>query len=115
MGVPAEQVYAEVALLAADVQSVRERIEQPNPSFSEARNLNMALGSAQMNLQKRVQEVRARYQPKVPLPPQEIHLRWRELVGEARISSQDDLEQMLVRLRRCIAPELEQQKIVIIE
>jgi hypothetical protein len=62
-----------------------------------------------------VQEVRVRYQPKVSLPPQEIHLRWRELVGEARISSQDELEQLLVRLRGCIAPELEQQKIVIID
>src|SRR5260370_37151189 len=114
-GVPDEQVDAEVTALTADLQSVQQRIEQPNPSFSEARNLNMALGNAQMNLQKKVQEMRARYLPKDPLPPEEMHLHWRELVGEARLSSQDDLEQMGTRLRMRIAPELEQQKIDIIK
>jgi hypothetical protein len=115
VGVPDEQVDSEVVALKADLQSVQQRIEQPNPGFSEARNLNMALGTAQMNLQKKVQEMRARYLPKDPLPPVEMHLHWQELVGEARLSSQDDLEQMFTRLRMRIAPELEQQKIVIID
>ena len=114
-GVPPEKADAEVAALAADLQSVQERIEQPNPGFSEARNLNIVLGTAQMNLQRKVQEMRARYQPKDPLPLQEIHLRWQDLLGTSRISSQDDLEQMFGKLRTCIAPELEQQKIVIID
>ena len=114
-GVPAEQADAEVAALEADLQSVKERIEQPNPGFSEARNLNIVLGTAQMNLQRKVQEMRARYQPKDPLPSQEIHLHWQDLLGTSRISSQDDLEQMLGKLRECITPELEQQKIVVIE
>ncbi len=114
-GVPAEQADAEVAALAADLQNVKERIEQPNPGFSEARNLNIILGAVQMNLQRKVQEMRARYQPKDPLPVQEVHWHWQDLLGTSRIRSQDDLEQMLGKLRACIAPELEQQKIVIIE
>src|SRR5947209_7644369 len=65
-GVPDEQADVEIAALAADLQSIQERIEQPNPSFSEARNLSMVLGNAQMNLQRKVQEIRARYQPKEP-------------------------------------------------
>ncbi len=115
-GVPAEQADAEVAALAADLHSVKERIEQTDPGFSEARNLNIVLGTAQMNLQRKVQEMRARYQPKDPLQPsQEVHLHWQDLLGTSRISSQDDLEQMLGKMRTCIAPELEQQKIVVIE
>ena len=114
-GVPPEKADAEVAALAADLQSVQERIEQPNPGFSEARNLNIVLGTAQMNLQRKVQEMRARYQPINPPPSQEVHLRWQDLLGTSRISSQDDLEQMLGKLRTSIAPELEQQKIVIID
>jgi hypothetical protein len=114
-GVPAEQADAEVAALAVDLQSVQEHIEQPNPGFSEARNLNIVLGTAQMNLQRKVQEMRARYQPIDQKPQQEIRLYWQDLVGTSRISSQDDLEQMLGKLRTSITPELEQQKIVIIE
>ena len=111
----ARQADAEVAALAADLHSVKERIEQPDPGFSEARNLNIMLGTAQLNLQRKVQEMRARYQPKDPLPSREIHLHWQDLLGTSRLSSQDDLEQMLGKLRTCIAPELEQQKIVVIE
>ena len=114
-GVPAEQADAEVATLAVDLQSIKERIEQPDPGFSEARNLNIVLGNAQMNLQMKVQEMRVRYQPKDPLPSREIHLHWQDLVGTSRLSSQDDLEQMLGKLRTGITPELEQQKIVVIE
>ena len=77
--------------------------------------MNIVLGTVQMNLQRKVQEMRARYQPKDPLPSQEVHLHWQDLLGTSRISSQDDLEQMLGKLRTCIAPELEQQKIVVIE
>jgi hypothetical protein len=114
-GVPDEQADAEVAALAVDLQSVQKRIEQPNPGFSEARSLSTELGIVQMNLLKKVQEIRARYQPIDQKPLQEVHLHWQALVGTSRISSQDDLEQMLGKLRTCIAPELEQQKIVIIE
>jgi hypothetical protein len=69
-----------------------------------------------MNLLRKVQEIRVRYQP-INSPPtqEEVHLHWQALVGGARISSQDDLEEMLGKLRTCITPELEQQKIVIID
>ena len=114
-GVPAEQIDAEVVALAAELQDAQERIEQPHPSFSEARSLNTVLGNAQMNLQQKILEIRARYQQRESSTPQEVHLHWRELVGAAHIGSRDDLEQMLARLRTSIEPELEQQKIIIID
>jgi hypothetical protein len=115
VGVPQEQVESALAELAVELQGVQERVEQANPSFSEARGLTLAVGNAQMNMQRKVQEMRARYQPKDPSPAQEIRLRWQELAGAARIASSDELEQVLTRLRAGIAPELERQKIVIIE
>jgi len=115
-GVPDEQSDAEVAALATDLQSIQKRIEQPNPGFSEARSLSTELGVVQMNLLRKVQEMRARYQPiDTSSTQEEVHLHWQNLVGGARISSQNELEQMLGKLRLSIAPELEQQKIVIID
>ena len=40
-----------------------------------------------MNLQRKVQEMRVRYQPKTLQQPEEIHLHWHDLLGSARISS----------------------------
>jgi hypothetical protein len=114
-GVPDEQVEAEVAALEAELQGLRERLEQPNPDFSEARTLGLVVGTAKMNVQKKVQEMRLRYQPETPQLPQEVHLRWQDVLGPARIGSQDDLEQVLKKLRAHVAGELVQQKIVIIE
>src|SRR5438876_1071442 len=114
-GVPAEQVDTEVATLASELQSVQERLDQSPTDFSEARNLGVVVGAAKMNLQMKVQEMRGRYQSMAPQLPQEIHMHWQELLGPARIGSQDDLEQVLAKLRVGIASELEQQKIVIID
>ena len=114
-GVPDEKADAEVAVLETDLQSVQKRIEQPNPGFSEARSLSTELGIVQMNLLKKVQEIHARYQPIDSSPLQEIHLHWQDLVGDARISSQDELEQMLGKIREQITAELEQYKIIIFD
>ncbi len=114
-GVPDEQVEAEVAALEAELQAVRERLEQPDPDFSEARNLDVVVGTAKMNVQRKVQEMRLRYQPETTQPPQEIHQRWQEALGPVRISSQDELEQVLKKLRTYIAGELEQRKIIILD
>ena len=115
VGVPDEQVESALTELAAELQGVQERVKQPNPSFSEARSLTLAVGNAQINMQKKIQEMRVRYQPKDPPPTQEIRLYWQKLAGATRIASSDELERVLTRLRAGIAPELEQQKIVIIE
>ena len=114
-GVPDEQVDAEVAVLASELQGVQGRLEQSPTDFSEARNLGIVVGTAKMNLQKKVQEMRGRYQSKAPQQPEEVHLRWQEVLGPTRIGTQDDLEQVLAKLRVGIAGELEQQKIVIID
>ncbi len=114
-GVPIEKADVEVATLETDLQSIQERIEQSNPGFSEARSLSTELGVAQMNLQMKLRDMRVRYQSKDSPLLQEVHLHWQDLVGGARISSQDDLEQVLGKLRTSIVPELEQQKIVIID
>jgi len=115
VGVPDDRVDAEVATLEVELRNIQERIEQPAPDFSEARNLGIVLGNAKMNVQMKVHEMRSRYQPMVQQLPQEIHLRWHDVLGSARIGSQDDLEQVLTMLRNAVAGELEQQKIVVIE
>ena len=114
-GVPDHQVAATITALEAELQGMRERLEQPDPDFGEARSLGTVVGAAKMNVQRKVQEMRLRYQPETPQLPQEIHLRWQEVLGPARISSQAELEQVLSRLRTSVAGELEQQKIVVIE
>lgn len=69
-----------------------------------------------MDLLRKVQEIRERYQPiDSPQTQEEVHLHWQALIGNTRIRSQDELDQMLGRLRKSIAPELDQQKIVIID
>ena len=114
-GVPADKADAEVAALETELQKAQERIEQPNPGLSEARSLNTELGNVQMNLLRKVQEIRERYQPSDPSQQEEIHLHWQALIGSTRIRTQDELDQMLGNLRKSIAPELEQQKIVVID
>jgi hypothetical protein len=114
-GVPDEQVETEVAVLQAELQGIRERLEHANPQFGEARNLGIVVGTAKMNLQRKVQEMRARYQPELPQLPQEMHTSWQALLGPARIGSADDLDHLLQKLQTCVADALEQQKIVIID
>jgi hypothetical protein len=114
-GVPDEKVDTEIATLEAELQGIRERLAHPQPHFGEARSLSTVVGTAKMNLQRKVQEMRTRYQPEAAPLPQEIHLSWQELFGPARIGSPDDLEHLVKKLRTCVAGELEQQKIVIID
>ena len=68
-----------------------------------------------MNLLRKVQEIRERYQPPDSSQQEEIHLHWQALIGSTRIRSQDELDQMLGKLRSSITLELEQQKIVVID
>jgi hypothetical protein len=42
-------------------------------------------------------------------------MHWQALIGSTRIRTQDDLDQMLGKLHTSIAPELEQQRIVVID
>ena len=114
-GVPDDKVDVEISELEKELQSAQVLIDQSNPSFSEARSLNTELGNVQMNLLRKVQEIRERYQSPDSSQQEEIHLHWQALIGGARIRSQDDLEQMLGKLRTSIKLELEQQKIVVID
>jgi hypothetical protein len=114
-GVPDDKVDAEIAVLEIELQKVHEQIEQPDLSLSAARSLNTELGNVQMNLLRKVQEIRERYQQPDSPTKQEVHLHWQALIGSTRIRTQDDLDQMLGNLRKSIAPELEQQRIVVID
>jgi hypothetical protein len=114
-GVPLEQADTEVAALETELQSIQGPIEKSNPSFSEARSLHTELANVRMNLLRKIQEIRERYQPSNPPPQEEVHLHWQALVGSTRLHTQDDLDQMLGKLRTSIAPVLERQKIVVID
>ena len=114
-GVPADKVDAEIAELEKELQRAQALVEQPNPDFSQARSLNTELGNVQMNLLRKVHEIRERYQPADAPSHVEVHMHWQALIGSTRIGSQDELDQMLGKLRKSITPELEQQKIVVID
>ena len=62
-----------------------------------------------MNLVRKVQEIRERYQPPDSSQQEEIHLHWQALVGSTRIRSQDDLDQCSA-ICAIYRTELEQQK-----
>lgn len=114
-GVQLEHLDEMLTTLSADIERLQVRVEQPIYDISEARNLRSAVTSIQLHLQKQLQEIRVRNQPSIPAQLQEIHLRWQDLLGQVRIGSTDDLEEMLQRARRRIVSELEQQKAIIIE
>ena len=81
------------AELEKELQSAQVLIDQSNPSLSEARSLNTELGNVQMNLLRKVQEIRERYQSPDSSQQEEIHLHWQALIGSTRIRSQDELDQ----------------------
>ncbi len=118
-GVPDEQLETEVTKLSAGVLALRQRLVKTDISYSEMRSIRGTLASMRVNLPNKVREVRMSYQPKVtdaPQVPQELHLKWQDVMGGSiRITSQDDIERVVTRLKHQISVALAQQKSIIIE
>ncbi len=117
-GVPDEQLETEVTTLSAGVHPLRQRLAKTDMSYSEMRSIRGTLAGLRVNLPNKVREVQMRYQPKVDASsvPQELHLKWQDVMGEAvRINSQDDIERLITRLKHQISEALAQQTSIIIE
>ena len=116
-GIPADNRDAAITELHMLLNPTRDRIEWPVPTISEARAMQTAIISSRTDIPKKVQEIRARYQPPEgpPTPPSEIHMSWLNLLGPRHITSPDDLKPIIEALQRHIYTELEQHHIVIIE
>lgn len=116
-GLPETEVDGALAELQALLQPLPEHIEQHSATLSEARALRSTLMSQRMRLSSTLREIQMRYQTAAapPAPPQEVKLHWSTLLGTCRISSPDDLKQVLESLQRQVYPELEQHHIVIID
>lgn len=120
-GVPDEQLEAEVTKLSAGLLVLRQRLARTEISYSEMRSIRGTLASLWVNLPNNISEVRMRYQPKVTddapqQATQVFRLTWRDVMGgTVRISSQDDVERVLARLKDQIGTALAQQKSIIIE
>ena len=112
-GVPEEQVAEEAEKLETLFQGVRDSLSQPDTGLYEANTFLSTLASAELDLQRYLRELRTRYLPDDQ--PEETHLRWAQLAGQARITSSDDLDQVLAGLRTRIQSELDQNRTVIIE
>lgn len=114
-GVDEAQVDGEVAALAPVLQEARQRLAQPDMTIAEARGVRMALAGAEMTLHQRLAELQRRYRVQAAPQATETRVTWRDLAGSARISSTDELEQVLAGLRAKIVAELEQHTAVVID
>lgn len=114
-GVPEAEVDGAVAELQEVLYPARERVEHLSPTLAEARAMRAVIMNSRLDLPKKVQEIRARYQTSQPVQPQEIYMNWRNILGQRRISSPDDLKPIIETLQRHVYTELEQHHIVIIE
>lgn len=112
-GVPAERVTDEAAALASLYTPIREDAERAGLSLSQARNLLSALTAAEMERDRRLRELRSRYETK--LSASEVHLRWQEIAGRVEVRSVQDLDHVLAGVREHILTELDKDAAVIIE
>ncbi|MFQ5342150.1 MAG: BREX system P-loop protein BrxC [Anaerolineae bacterium] len=112
-GVPEEKVTEEAEGLAEMFESVRQGLGQADDNLYRAKGLLTALAGAELDYQRYLRELRLRYKPDDV--PSEVHLRWTELVSPTRITSPDDLQQMLTRISQRIQNELDQNRTIIIE
>ncbi|GAC1656431.1 MAG: hypothetical protein NVS4B12_28940 [Ktedonobacteraceae bacterium] len=121
VGVPAEQLETEATALAASIESLRQRLAKPDVSYSDIKSIRSELARTRVNLPNKLREVRLRYQPKVTETPpqdvpQELRLTWRDVMGgPVRITSQDDVERVITRMKGQFGQALAQQKSIIIE
>lgn len=113
VGVPEDQVAEETATLASLYTPIREDTERTGLSLSQARNLLSALTTAEMERDRRVRELRSKYETQ--LPTSEIHLRWQEIAGRIEIRSAQELDDVMAGLRGQIAANLAEDVTVIIE
>jgi len=115
--VPEEFVAKEVAALQLLLDGVRDRLAQPEPGFYEVRSLMSALTSAELDLQRKVSDLRVIYKPTpiAPIGPQKIHLSWREVAGQLEIGSPQELDEVLHTLKTRLLKELDGQKILVLE
>lgn len=119
VGVPDEQLETETTTLSTSIQMLRQRFAKPDVTYSDMRSIRSGLASMRVNLPNKLREVQLRYQPTVTeIPqdvPQEVRLTWRDVIGVVRITSQDDVERVVTRLKEQIGDALAQQKSIVIE
>ena len=79
--------------------------------------MKSTLMGQRLTLSGKLRAIQERYQPAPtePAQPEEVQMSWRNLLGTRRISSPDDLKQVVETLQRHVIAELEQRRIVIIE
>jgi hypothetical protein len=118
-GVPDEKIDEEVTALSTDIQQLQARLANSDIGYGEMLSIRTTLGELRMNkLPMQIRELNSRYQPEISEPTrekQEVRLNLREAIGQTTISSPDDLERVITRLRERITLALNQQKTVIID
>jgi hypothetical protein len=116
-GTPVNETEAAITELHTLLSPIRERIQRATPTIAEARNLQTAIINNRLDVSKKVQEIRARYQTseEPPAQPEEIYMSWHSILGQRRITSLDDLKSIIESLQQHVYTELERHHIVIIE
>jgi len=112
-GVLDEQVTEETAALAGLYAPIRDNAERVDLSLGQARTLLSALATAEMERERRLQELRFKYETEPSTP--EVHLRWREIAGPTEFQSEQELDNILASLKERIVPHLDGETIITIE
>jgi hypothetical protein len=119
--IPAEATEATLIDLRALLNPESAKLAQASLSISEARNVKSALVNRRMEMGRKLREISQRYQTTstpeaaAPTEPSIVHIRWQSLLGERRISSPAELQQVVDALQSLVYNELEQRHIVILE
>jgi len=117
VGIPADDVDDVITELHTLLRPAQDRIERPAPTIAEARTMKTAIISNRMDVSKKIMEIRGRYQTseEPSAQPEEVYMNWRNILGQRRITSPDDLKPIIESLQRHVYTELEQHHIIIIE
>jgi hypothetical protein len=116
LGIPDAEVEGIIIELREVLRPAQNRVARTSPTIAEARAMKAIIMDSRLNLPKKVQEIRARYQPEAPaLQPEEVYMQWQNILGQRRITSPEDLKHIIETLQRCVYTELEKHHIVIIE
>ncbi|MBN1139877.1 MAG: BREX system P-loop protein BrxC [Anaerolineae bacterium] len=113
-GVPDDQVDQETGTLAALYQKIEEDARRADLALGAALSLLSALAGAEMEKERRLRELRLRYEVK-PVAA-ERRLSWQTIAaGPLTVRTSAELDEGLARLRSKIAAELSDGVTVIIE
>jgi hypothetical protein len=111
MGVSDDQMAEEMSALVECVVPIKDLLTQPALSYATARGLAGELLAAQYMSQRRLAEVKAKYDPEA----KPTHLTWSQVAGRVELRAPEDVEPVLNRLRTVLRERLSEGGTIILD